>query len=239
MTLVALFAVISPVLAISILIYDITLIVHRLYLSPLSKFPGSRLAASTSWYGFYFDYWQNGQYIFEIERMHQFDKTSAIIRINSDELSIHDPDFYNEVYVTETKRRTNNYDVFCKGIDFDASTLILPYSRSHLLTVDHTLHRKRRKPLEPVSSRMNIQALQSMLTGATRKLEQRLRALAGTGTVVRLDHACAAFSGDIIAKICLDDAAEGQRYLDDPEFSPYWYASREPRESTYEVPWPV
>ena len=42
-----------------------------------------------------------------------------IIRVNPDELSIHDPDFYNELYVTESKRRTEHYDVFCKGIDFD------------------------------------------------------------------------------------------------------------------------
>lgn len=42
-----------------------------------------------------------------------------IVRINPDELSIHDPTFYNEIYVTENKRRTSHYDVFCKGIDFD------------------------------------------------------------------------------------------------------------------------
>lgn len=41
------------------------------------------------------------------------------MRINPDELSIHDPEFYNEIYVTESKRRTSHYDVFCKGIDFD------------------------------------------------------------------------------------------------------------------------
>jgi cytochrome P450 len=96
-------------------------------------------------------------------------------------------------------------------------------SGSHLLTVDHTLHRKRRKPLEPFFSRNSIQELQPMLAEVTLKFEQRLRALAGTGTVVRLDHACAAFSGDIIAKICLDDAAEGNRFLDHPEFAPHWY----------------
>jgi hypothetical protein len=42
-----------------------------------------------------------------------------IVRVNPEELSISDPDFYNEIYVTESKRRTNSYDVFCKGIDFD------------------------------------------------------------------------------------------------------------------------
>lgn len=42
-----------------------------------------------------------------------------IIRVNPEELSIHDPDFYNEVYVTQSKRRTESYDVFCLGLDFD------------------------------------------------------------------------------------------------------------------------
>ncbi|OJJ63817.1 hypothetical protein ASPSYDRAFT_38478 [Aspergillus sydowii CBS 593.65] len=212
MALVSLFTLSVPLLAFSILIYNIVLIIYRLYFSPLSKFPGSKFAAATGWYEFYFDYWKSGKYIFEIERMHQV--YGPIIRVNPDELSIHDPDFYNEIYVTESKRRTNHYDVFCKGIDFDGS---------HLLTIDHTLHRKRRKPLEPFFSRVSIQALQPMLAEVTCKFEQRLRALAGTGTVVRLDHACAAFSGDIIAKICLDDEKEGGRFLDHPEFAPYWY----------------
>lgn len=44
-----------------------------------------------------------------------------IVRVNPDELSIHDAAFYNEIYVTESKRRTENYDVFCKGIDFDGN----------------------------------------------------------------------------------------------------------------------
>lgn len=47
------------------------LVIHRLYFSPLAKFPGSRLAAATGWYEFYYDYWHNGQYLWEIERMHR------------------------------------------------------------------------------------------------------------------------------------------------------------------------
>ena len=43
----------------------------RLYLSPISKFPGPRLAALTLWYEFYYDVIQGGMYIWEIERLHK------------------------------------------------------------------------------------------------------------------------------------------------------------------------
>ncbi|KAK3934316.1 cytochrome p450 [Diplogelasinospora grovesii] len=194
------------------LVHFICVIVYRLYFSPLAKFPGPRIAAATSWYEFYYDYWLNGQYIFQIEQMHK--KYGPIVRVNPEELSIHDPDFYNEIYVTESKRRTNNYDIFCKGIDFDGS---------HLLTTDHDLHRRRRKPLEPFFSRKGITSLQPMLAEVALHLESRFRDLEGKNKVIRLDHAFSAFSGDIIGRICLDSGDNGDRFLNDPAFAPDWY----------------
>lgn len=47
-----------------------------------------------------------------------------IIRINPHELSIRDPDFYNEIYVTENKRRSNHYDLFARGIGMDGMSLL-------------------------------------------------------------------------------------------------------------------
>lgn len=52
-------------------LYTISLGVYYLYFSQLAGFPAPRIAAATSWYEFYYDYWCNGKYIFEIERMHQ------------------------------------------------------------------------------------------------------------------------------------------------------------------------
>ena len=54
-----------------VLVYIITLAVYRLYLSPLAKFPGPRLAALTLWYEFYYDVVQRGRYTWKIREMHR------------------------------------------------------------------------------------------------------------------------------------------------------------------------
>jgi hypothetical protein len=52
-------------------VYTLYGVVWRLYLSPVAKFPGPRLAALTFWYEFYYDVIKEGAYVYEIERMHQ------------------------------------------------------------------------------------------------------------------------------------------------------------------------
>ncbi|KAI0872423.1 cytochrome P450 [Hypoxylon argillaceum] len=192
-------------------IYCAGLVIYRLYFHPLARFPGSKLAAATGWYEFYFQYWLEGQYIFETERMVK--KYGPIIRVNPDELFIHDAEFYNELYVTESTRRTNHYDNFAQGIGFDGC---------HLLTVEHDMHRARRKPLEPYFSKMGVSRLQSMLAEVALHLETRLRQYASTGEVIRLDHAFTAYTGDIIGRMCLDTDDPGDRFLSKDDFSADW-----------------
>lgn len=231
------------------LVYVVALVVWRLYFSQCARFPGSKLAAATGWYEFYYDYWLNGQYIFEIERMHKkygelrklqdggwalktlhsrFWFKGPIIRVTPDEISIHDPSFYNQVYVTKSTRRTDNYDEFLKGINFGGkmkhaqtfSRVIDEPLGSHLLTTGHDLHRKRRKPLEPFFSRIGIARLQPMLAELTRHCEARIQQFKKSNQAIRLDHAYTAFSGDVIQKICLGDESIG--FLDKPDFAPEW-----------------
>jgi len=52
-------------------LYGISLAIYRLWLSPLSKFPGPKLAALTLWYEFYFDVIKRGKFAWEIKRMHE------------------------------------------------------------------------------------------------------------------------------------------------------------------------
>lgn len=53
------------------LTYLISLAVHRLYFSPLAKFPGPKLAALTLWYEFYYDVIERGRYTWKIAELHK------------------------------------------------------------------------------------------------------------------------------------------------------------------------
>ena len=58
-----------------------------------------------------------------------------------------------------------------------------------------------------------------MLAEVTTKLLDRFTALKGSNTVIRLDHAFAAFTGDVIGKICCDERDD---FLDELDFTPQW-----------------
>lgn len=55
----------------TLLSWPICLAAYRLYFGPLSHFPGSKWAALTGWYEFYFQVVGNGRYVWKIQEMHE------------------------------------------------------------------------------------------------------------------------------------------------------------------------
>lgn len=89
------------------------------------------------------------------------------------------------------------------------------------MTEVHELHRARRKPLEPFFSRQGIERIEPAIVEEAQLLNARFEGLAGSGTIIRLDHVFSAFAGDVIAKVCCETPTN---FMKDPKFSPQWYA---------------
>ena len=58
-------------LAWSFLAYIVGLVIYRLYLSPIAKFPGPKFTAITSWCQLFHDVIRGGQFPFVIQRWHE------------------------------------------------------------------------------------------------------------------------------------------------------------------------
>lgn len=55
----------------ALLVYTVYGAIYRLFLSPLAKVPGPRLAALTEWYEFYYEVIKRGRYTWKIAELHE------------------------------------------------------------------------------------------------------------------------------------------------------------------------
>lgn len=76
--------------------------------------------------------------------------------------------------------------------------------------------------MEPFFSRLGVTRLEPMIAEVVGLLNRRFETLRGAGTVIRLDHAFVAFSGDIISRICCENHTD---MVEDPNFAPHWWAT--------------
>ncbi|KAH6304441.1 hypothetical protein HBI39_111580 [Parastagonospora nodorum] len=191
-------------LAGGIIIYALGLVVYRLYLHPLAKFPGPRIAAVTSFYEGYFEIVQKGQYSKHISKLH--DQYGPIVRVTPHELHIRDSHFFEEFY-------GKNLHLDKEGWDsrFGAEGGVLT-------TVNAAFHKRRRAALLPMFSRRSTLDFIHIIYRHIDTLSIRIQEFEAGKEPLNLTHAFPALTGDIIM-----DYFFGFNYaqLKSPDFSSF------------------
>jgi len=116
------------------------------YYHPLAKFPGPPWACATWLYGAYYDLLvgPGGQFTSHIRQLHA--KYGPVVRISPDEISINDPDFYDEYYGS------------CHAVKDKIPTTanILGTTSGTFGTIDHHVHQQRRQGSNAFFSSSNL-----------------------------------------------------------------------------------
>lgn len=194
------------------LTYILLLAIYRLFLHPLRHFPGSKLAALTSWYEAYYDVYPHvGQFTLRVADMHKRYK-SPIVRIGPNAVNVHDLDFWDTIYAPANHRRDRR-----RNFEWSGGSPLSTFS-----TVGHDLHRRRRGVLSPYFSKAAIRDLEGVVGEKVKKLCERLKAkvsLEGIEGVVRMDAAYAALTTDVITEYSY---GKDWGFLDKEDFDLAW-----------------
>ncbi|KAI1170218.1 cytochrome P450 [Nemania sp. FL0916] len=186
---------ITAALVAALIIYCVVGAIHRLYLSPLARFPGPKLAALTHWYEAYYDLISKnggGQFAFQIKRMHE--RYGPIVRINPAELHIDDPDFYNQIYCNSSASRPIDKSSRFKH------RFGMPQASFSTTLGEH--HRLRRSAIAPFFSKARIQSLGGKLETIIERVSYRLSTeYAGSGRVINLVDMWGGLAADVITEL--------------------------------------
>ncbi|KAK3653622.1 hypothetical protein LTR56_004477 [Elasticomyces elasticus] len=192
--------------------YLAALYVYRVYLCKLANIPGPKLAAFTYYYQSYYDlYPYQGRFLFQCEALHK--KYGPIVRIGPDEIHINDPDYYNEIYASNTRRRDKSALWFWMGGSNNFG------DNSAFTTLNHDLHRLRRSAVNPHFSKQKVQELEPRVRNHVLHLKKRLLDLAGTDELVDLSQATSALTLDVISDYAFGKAVGA---LERPDMAKPW-----------------
>jgi hypothetical protein len=198
--------------------------VSRLIWSPLSKFPGPKLAALTLWYEFYFDVVRGGMYIWEIERLHKIygirrvsyyesreakSKAGPIVCISPHELHVNDPQSYDDIYASSHRAR-DKYTWQVKSGDL---------AQSMGFTVSHELHRKRRQAVDHFFSTQSVAKLEHAIHQKIEQLCGQIEQYGKARKPINLTDAYLALTMDIIESYSFGVSSN---LLEHPTFSSEW-----------------
>ena len=196
-------------------LHGLGIVIYRLTLHPLANFPGPKLAAATFAYEFWYDIWPNQyRYMWKIAELHA--QYGPIVRINPIHLHVDDPEFYDEIHPSDSRRVREK----CRWSNNAYTDSGDPFVHGAMLqAMDHDLHRKRRQAVAKFFSKRSVHELEPLVKSKIAKFLKRLSEAREDGSVVNLTWAMSALSMDVISGYCF---GKDMRQLDNEEFAKEW-----------------
>ncbi|KAI9802539.1 MAG: hypothetical protein M1833_001611 [Piccolia ochrophora] len=118
-------------------------VIHRLFLHPLSKVPGPKLAALTYLYQFYFNIVAGSRFYAHVEKLHE--RYGPAVRIGPNEVHLSDPDNYEKIYNSGTNTVSNEVHRVRRG------ALNPLFSRMKVLDLENVVQSKAQKLVRHVT----------------------------------------------------------------------------------------
>ncbi|PNY20708.1 Trichodiene oxygenase [Tolypocladium capitatum] len=197
------FQIVALASALAFAAYGVGLVIYRLYFSPISHIPGSKLTAITGWYETYLDVFKGGQFTFQIEKWHQ--QYGPIVRITPWEVHIADAEYYEVLFNNKTRYSKIEKLRYRFGLHL-----------SSFDTIDHGHHHMRRSAVSPFFARQKIIDFSPQIQDMADRMVTRLATEFGSrAKAVDMNEAYAAFVSDAINYYTF---AISYNFLDYPDF---------------------
>lgn len=149
------------------LVYATGLAVQRLWFSPISHFPGPRLAALTQYYEFYYDTVLGGQFSNKLVELHKV--YGPVVRINPREVHVAEYDFYSKLY-SGTARPLDKWTFWTQQSGAPRMSISMPQrvpsnskTDNVVATVNYDHHKMLRSALSPFLSTESAHKLQPLV----------------------------------------------------------------------------
>ncbi|KAF5381432.1 hypothetical protein D9757_009044 [Collybiopsis confluens] len=182
-------------------------ILYRLFLHPLHKYPGPILAALSGGYQAYFNQIRGGEWILEIERLHNV--YGPVVRVGPNKLHFNSPRAFHDIYTNGHSLRKDP-GMYTHGVATIAS-------ESAWAATDLQKAKYRRGLMAPLFSRRAIVELEYTVQ---QKIDKLLAVFeehySSPGSTIEMSPAFRSLTTDIINSYCF---AECPDTLDYPDFS--------------------
>ncbi|KAK4113198.1 cytochrome P450 [Canariomyces notabilis] len=172
--------------SVALLVYWTGLIIYRLTLHPLARFPGPFLCRISDLQQCYYEAILNGKFIEQLPKYHR--KYGPIVRINPNEVHIDDPAVFHEIYKQNTP--------FTK----DPKSYGLGVSQAMAFTSPVEKHRVKRQALDPAFSKRRVNMMEDGLYEELEKVFDRIDGYEKRDEEVPISELYYCYTGDIISR---------------------------------------